>query len=58
MRCIGEYASEGPFFLYVAFNAPHTPFQAPEDEIAEHISSEKFAALTPREKDAYTTAPW
>ena len=54
VRCIGEYASEGPFFLYVAFNAPHTPFQAPEDEIAEHISSEKFAALTPREKDAYT----
>ena len=54
VRCIGGYASEGPFFLYVAFNAPHTPFQAPEDEIAEHISPEKFAALTPREKDAYT----
>lgn len=54
VRCIGEYAPEGPFFLYVAFNAPHTPFQAPEDEIAEHISPEKFAALTPREKDAYT----
>lgn len=54
VRCIGEYAPEGPFFLYVAFNAPHTPFQAPEDEIAGHISPEKFAALTPREKDAYT----
>ena len=54
VRCIGEYAPEGPFFLYVAFNAPHTPFQAPEDEIAEHISPEKFTALKPREKEAYT----
>lgn len=54
VRCIGEYSDASPFFLYVAFNAPHTPFQAPEDEIAEHISPEKFAALKPREKDAYT----
>lgn len=25
-----------PFFLYVAYNAPHAPFHAPEDEIAKH----------------------
>ena len=32
VRCIREYAKEGPFFLVVAFNAPHTPLQAkPED---------------------------
>lgn len=54
VRCIGEYADAGPFFLYVAFNAPHTPFQAPEDEIAEHISPEEFAALKPRQQSAYT----
>ncbi len=42
---IGKYAKEGPFFIYVAFNAPHTPFQAPEDEIAEHIPLAEFNAL-------------
>ncbi|MEL7587449.1 MAG: arylsulfatase [Prolixibacteraceae bacterium] len=32
VQCIRKYAKEGPFFLYVAFNAPHTPLQAkPED---------------------------
>ena len=25
-----------PFFLYLAYNAPHSPFHAPEDEIAKH----------------------
>ncbi len=28
--------SEDPFFLYVAYNAPHDPLQAPEDEIERH----------------------
>ncbi len=34
---------EDPFFLYVAFNAPHVPFEAPEEEIAanSHIKSKK-----------------
>lgn len=34
---------DDPFFLYVAYNAPHVPFQAPDDAIARnrHIESEK-----------------
>ncbi|QDT28769.1 Arylsulfatase [Gimesia panareensis] len=30
-----EQMKEKPFFLYVAFNAPHFPFQGPEDEDRE-----------------------
>lgn len=54
VRCIEEYSKEGPYLLYVAYNAPHTPFEAPEDEIAEHISLEEFNALeTQKEKNKY-----
>ena len=28
-------ASSDPFFMYLAYNAPHTPLQAPSDEIAQ-----------------------
>ncbi|MCS3228286.1 sulfatase-like hydrolase/transferase [Bacteroides thetaiotaomicron] len=28
VRCINTYKKEGPFLLYVAYNAPHTPLQA------------------------------
>ena len=35
VRFIKESAG-GPFFLYLAFNAPHTPMQAPEEEIAKY----------------------
>lgn len=34
VKCIGEYASEqNPFFLYVAYNAPHGPLQAKEEDL-------------------------
>ncbi|WP_423126814.1 arylsulfatase B [Gaoshiqia sp. Z1-71] len=33
VRCIREYSKEGPFFLYVAFNAPHTPLQAKTEDL-------------------------
>ncbi len=36
VRFIEGYDSENPFFLYLAFTAPHTPFQAPEDELSEY----------------------
>ena len=41
---------EGPFFLFLAYNAPHTPMQAPEEEIAKfaHIADAKrrtYAAM-------------
>lgn len=31
-----EGASENPFLLYVAYNAPHYPLQAPEEEVAKY----------------------
>jgi arylsulfatase A-like enzyme len=36
VRFVEGYDSENPFFLYLAFTAPHTPFQAPEDELADY----------------------
>ena len=45
-----EANKDNPFFLYVAYNAPHTPLQAPEEDIAlyAHIEDEKrrvYAAM-------------
>lgn len=34
VNCIGRYKNEGPFFLYVAYNAPHGPLQAKESDLA------------------------
>ena len=36
VRLIHERDTEAPLFLYVAFNAPHSPLQAPADAIAEY----------------------
>jgi len=33
VKCIKEYSKEGPFFIYVAFNAPHAPLQAKDDDM-------------------------
>jgi arylsulfatase A-like enzyme len=33
VRYIDERNASAPFFLYLAFNAPHTPYQAPQDYI-------------------------
>jgi arylsulfatase A-like enzyme len=34
---------DGPFFLFLSYNAPHAPMQAPEEEIAkfQHVTNEK-----------------
>jgi arylsulfatase B len=51
--CINEYAqSENPFFLYVAFNAPHGPLLAKEEDIA--LYTDNFNQLTKDEKDRVT----
>jgi arylsulfatase len=36
MDFIREGDATKPFFLYLAYNAPHAPFHVPEDEIAKH----------------------
>lgn len=34
VQCIKKYASEeNPFFIYVAYNAPHTPLQAKDEDL-------------------------
>jgi len=33
VKCIKEYSKEGPFFIYVAFNAPHGPLEAKDDDM-------------------------
>lgn len=37
VRCITDYASAGsPFLLYVAYNAPHSPLQAKEEDLLRY----------------------
>jgi arylsulfatase A-like enzyme len=36
VRYIESHDGEDPFFLYLAFTAPHTPFQAPEADLARY----------------------
>ncbi len=38
-----ERNQKEPFFLHVTFNAPHTPLQAPEEEIKPFLDKEKFS---------------
>ncbi|MGJ7033159.1 arylsulfatase [Niabella hirudinis] len=33
VRCIHHFKEQGPFFLYVAYNAPHGPLQAKEKDL-------------------------
>ncbi|UNZ00370.1 sulfatase-like hydrolase/transferase [Zhouia spongiae] len=54
-ECIGfiKRHSDKPFFLYAAFNAPHTPMQAAEEDLQlyKHISDTKrrtYAAMVHR----------
>ena len=37
---IDRYAADGPFFLYVPFNAPHTPLQVPGKWLAPFLQVE------------------
>lgn len=50
VRVIQEHDQQNPLFLYLAFTAPHTPFQAPQDYIDRfsHIEDENrriYAAM-------------
>ncbi len=60
VRIIAEHDgsdSEKPLFLYVPFNAPHSPWQAPEDQIAKNPGYENkrrqtYAAMVTSMDDA------
>ncbi len=53
VRCIEEYSQTAPYFLYVAFNAPHTPYQAPEEEIAKYLPLDQFRKLGKKDQDGW-----
>jgi arylsulfatase A-like enzyme len=38
VRLIEQHDPATPLYLYLAFNAPHTPYQAPEEAIKRHAS--------------------
>lgn len=53
VQCIHQYTKEKePFFLYVAYNAPHTPLQAKAEDIA--LYTDDIESLTPKEKKVAT----
>jgi arylsulfatase B len=33
VKCIGNYSGQSPFFIYVAYNAPHGPLQAKKEDL-------------------------
>jgi arylsulfatase A-like enzyme len=40
VKYLGEQSAEKPFYLYLTFNAPHTPYQAPQDYIDRYKNIE------------------
>lgn len=38
VRVVNEHDAKDPFFLYLAFTAPHTPFQAPQEYLDRYPS--------------------
>jgi arylsulfatase B len=40
VKYVNERSAAAPFFLYLAFNAPHTPYQAPQDYIDRYSNIE------------------
>lgn len=52
IHCIDAYEKEGPFMLYVAYNAPHTPLQAQEKDIK--LYTDNFDSPTPKEQKKVT----
>jgi len=50
LKMLSEHQGDGPFFLYLAFNAPHWPLHAPEKEIEKYVGkySDGWAELRRR----------
>ncbi|WP_197064857.1 arylsulfatase B [Leptolyngbya sp. KIOST-1] len=47
VKLIGEHDTDTPLFLYLAFTAPHAPYQAPEEAL------EQYANITDPNRRAY-----
>ncbi len=54
VKCINEYSGKDPFFLYVAYNAPHGPLQAKPEDIA--LYTDDIQKLSGQEKKQVTYA--
>ena len=53
VKCINDYSTaEEPFFLYVAYNAPHNPLLAKDEDIA--LYTDNYAGLTDTQKKKAT----
>lgn len=52
IQCVDTYEKEGPFLLYVAYNAPHTPLQAQEKDIK--LYCDNYDSLTKKEQQKVT----
>lgn len=53
--CINQYAKEeNPFFMYVAYNAPHTPLQAKPEDIALYTADLESLSKKDRKKVVYS----
>ncbi|MBI1357822.1 MAG: sulfatase-like hydrolase/transferase [Acidobacteria bacterium] len=49
---VRQRADDEPFFLYLAFNAPHTPLQAPDEMLA------RFASIEDPGRRTYAAMVW
>lgn len=47
VRVVNGHDSKDPFFLYLAFTAPHTPFQAPQEYL------DRYPSITDPNRKAY-----
>lgn len=52
VRCINEYKENGPFFMYLAYNAPHTPLAAKEEDMK--LYAKDLNSLSKKEKQIVT----
>ncbi len=54
VECINSYSKQSPYFLYVSFNAPHSPYMVPDDELYSMIPQEEFEKLAPKDRNGWT----
>lgn len=53
VKCIKEYKEDGPFFIYVAYNAPHTPLMAKKEDIELYCDDYERLSSAEQKKVTY-----